>query len=571
MEQKKIQTDILLINPPFAMPDKPCLSIPVLAGYLKDKGFRVQGLDLNIEFYRDFLSKKSLLKDLEWVRERLAKLKKQSAHSPQNDAERTRLGNVLAAAESAGDRLFQLFEESKSLGRNNPNERPDHWKAAYIPVALQLASAPYFPESIFFTLNTGYVRYKPNGSHFSSKDIIDNLQKKTLVSESFNRLIKEFFEDISPRIVGISVSFPDMIMPAFTCAKIIKSLVPDVHVTMGGAFISVHMREIRNTDLFHVVDSFILDEGEIPLELLIKEIAGGHPNQDKVPGIMYFSGEKGEIIRVPTAPPPSMATLPPPDYSVFDLDQYLLKRNSMTLLSRLSRGCYWAKCTFCRTGLPFIHNYNQSTAEHLYSQLENLVEQTGIRRFDFTDDAASPELLEHLCQKIIDEKLLIHWGTNFRLDKRLTLERLMRFNQAGCVAASLGLEAFNDRILKLMKKGVTEDLVEHVLSNFHWACIDVSIYMIVGFPTETEEEALASFEKIMRLKEKELIRYCVYNVFEFVPYSEIADSPENFGIRTIPEQKDRDLSPPISRFESTGMSREKALELCHLFIKRFNA
>ncbi|GAH51254.1 unnamed protein product, partial [marine sediment metagenome] len=45
---------VLLIYPPFAMPDKPSIGIPVLASYLKSKNIEVHAVDANIEFYRRF-------------------------------------------------------------------------------------------------------------------------------------------------------------------------------------------------------------------------------------------------------------------------------------------------------------------------------------------------------------------------------------------------------------------------------------------------------------------------------------------------------------------------------------
>ena len=113
-------------------------------------------------------------------------------------------------------------------------------------------------------------------------------------------------------------------------------------------------------------------------------------------------------------------------------------------------------------------------------------------------------------------------------------------------------------------------LVQKILVDFSWAGIAASIYMIVGFPSETAEEALESFAKIKELKDKGLVTHCVYNVFELTPYSVIRASPADFGIKRIPDLKGRDLNPPISRFHSSGMRREKALELCHSFVARLN-
>lgn len=551
------KVDILLINPPFAMPDKPCLSVPVLAGFLKSKGFRVKALDLNIEFYRIFLTEEHLIRSIAFVNERRAELKGKLFRAPLENSEYSNLESLSETLEAQGASLFSLFENKDLTYRR---------KLALFQVALNLAGALYYPEKLYFTDNTSYIRYTSAFSNFSSFDILESLKHNTLFSGFIETILKEVLKKIHPLVVGLSISFPDMVLPAFKCAEIIKAINPGVHITMGGSFVSCHMREINEPDIFKVVDSIILDDGEIPLEILINEQSEARPDLKKVPGIIYFSDEKSEIMFQPPAPPLKMEHTPPPDYTLFPLERYLVDKESMTLLFRLSRGCYWAKCAFCKTLLSLIHHHDQPSADHLVRQLETIVEQTGVRRFHFTDEASSPEVLEEISQEIIKKSMKICWGTNFRFDKRLTLTRLMLYKKAGCYAASLGLESYSSRVLKLMRKGINEELVQKILVDFSWAGIAASIYMIVGFPTETVEEALESFAKIKDLKNKKLITHCVYNVFELTPYSVIRASPADFGIKQVPDMKGKDLNPPISRFHSSGMTREKALELCRLFV-----
>ena len=62
---------ILLIYPPFAMPDKPCISIPTLASYLESKNIDVSAVDANIEFYRHFLSAENIDRSESYGKNRL--------------------------------------------------------------------------------------------------------------------------------------------------------------------------------------------------------------------------------------------------------------------------------------------------------------------------------------------------------------------------------------------------------------------------------------------------------------------------------------------------------------------
>jgi anaerobic magnesium-protoporphyrin IX monomethyl ester cyclase len=60
---------------------------------------------------------------------------------------------------------------------------------------------------------------------------------------------------------------------------------------------------------------------------------------------------------------------------------------------------------------------------------------------------------------------------------------------AGCLKIVFGLESFNQRVMDFMKKGIKQEWVRRITSD----CVDLGIavhcYIIVGFPTEKEEEA----------------------------------------------------------------------------------
>ena len=550
-----MKSDILLIQPPFSMPDKPYISIPTLAAYLKKQGITVRGLDLNIEFFRQFLSPKNLQASKAFTEKRFAELNEQSDLNFLEMSEYSLLVEILREIANVERKLSRLFE---SYTFSNVE------KFFLFRVALKLASVPYFPEMLGMTNNTGYIRYTSKYSRFSSRDILKSLEDTSLYSQHLKGILFPILQQDKPILVGISLTFPDQVFPAFKCAQIIKRWFPDIHLTIGGAFVSCHMREFTNTDLFRVADSFVLDDGEIPLEMLIKELGSSDPNLDNIPGLVYLSN--GKIVKNEPATPINMQELPAPDYSIFPLDRYLIKRSSMALLFRLSRGCYWAKCTFCKTQLPIINCHSQPSSEYLFHQLSTVIEQTGVRIISFSDDAASPEILEDISRRLIAAQIEIKWVVSLRFDKRLTIERLQLYKKAGCHSIYFGLESYNPRVLKLMRKGISEALVEQILSNLSQVGISAGIYMIVGFPTETEEEARKSYQKILKLKDLGLIKHCIYNVFELAPYSIISSDPDKFGITKIYTKEGADLMPPVSRFESKkGMNRKQAFQLLALF------
>ena len=84
-----------------------------------------------------------------------------------------------------------------------------------------------------------------------------------------------------------------------------------------------------------------------------------------------------------------------------------------------------------------------------------------------------------------------------RFEKNLTRELLGQMRDAGCLKIVFGLESFNQRIMDFMKKGIKQDSVRRIAED----CVDLGIavhcYVIVGFPTEKEEEALETMNFVV--------------------------------------------------------------------------
>lgn len=542
---------VLLIYPPFGAIESPYISIPTLAAYLCSRGIEVHALDANLIFFQKILSPDNIKNCMGYAENRLHTLNNMPYLSFSENVEYLRLVNVLKNAPDFTDSFYDNL--------SNKSMKELYKEVNLIKFAISLASMPYFPEGVVFMEEHKVLSYNSRYKKFSTKDIIMSMDCEGILGDILESSITEFLESEKFDIVGISATFPDQVHAAFKCASIVKKAAPEIHVTMGGAYVSCHLRNLNDTVLFKCVDSFVLDEGELPLERLVEELSGPSPDLGKVPGLIYLSGS---VIRKNSVVPPiALESLPVPAYDIFPLDEYLLPRNNMPIPFRLSRGCYWAKCAFCRTELSLIHHYDQSRADYLCDQIEALIKQTGSRIFLFTDDSSSPEILEALSRELIERQINISWTTNLRFDPKLTIERCMLYRQAGCYMVYMGLEAYNDRILRLMKKGTTIKLVDRVLSNMSWAGLRISVYMIVGFPTETEAEAVETAEDIKRLLEEGLISRYMYHTFNITPYSDVYNNPQSYGISKIHPPEGQDLDAPVFGFEGTGMSRGRAMQL----------
>ncbi len=189
-------TDILLIQPPFSMPDKPYISVPVLSAYLKSKGVSVAGLDLNIEFFREFLSPEHLRVCLGKTETRLKEL--ESNGSGDSEFKINAIKKLLTSVSDNKASLFNLFS----------SPRPSNSHAfQLLKCGLSLACISYYPEYLDFTISTGYIRYHSQFKKFSSSHILKSIQCETIYSRSMEPIIIKSINKEKPFCVGISPTY----------------------------------------------------------------------------------------------------------------------------------------------------------------------------------------------------------------------------------------------------------------------------------------------------------------------------------------------------------------------------
>jgi radical SAM superfamily enzyme YgiQ (UPF0313 family) len=541
------EPDLLLINPPLGPLLEPYISIPVLADYLGSRGIGVRGFDANRAFVVGLLNDEGIRKGLDFAERRYHELNGKGSLRYSECCEYYKMVSILIEA--------QVYRKELEWLSMPFSDFADIQKSPALRTVVRLVLLPYYPEVLVDEeLSPRLGRY----SGTSSRDILASIQKPDLLTPRLEEITREILNNYSPRIVGFSVVFADQLILAFRMAAMIKRRVPHIHLTMGGPHISIHFREVSEMRLLAVVDSLILDEGEIPLETLVRELSVSNGDIARVPGVITRQGER--ILRTPPSGPVDMMNTATPRYQVFDLNRYPKEKEDFVLAFRLSRGCSWRRCAFCRTGLYAIKHHQQPDKGFIYGRLLEVMEQTGCRKFLFSDDATDPVLLEYISRRLIQEKVRIKWKAHARVDPKLTRERCELYKQAGCIVLYLGIESLIDRLLKIMRKGSSASLIEKVLEEIG-GTLRIGGYMMVGLPGESEEEAWSSFRTIEAYREKGVISNAYYSLFGITHDSEIGKNPERFGIKKQVVAEGEDLLPSVTHFTGTGMSRQKAHEL----------
>jgi radical SAM superfamily enzyme YgiQ (UPF0313 family) len=97
----------------------------------------------------------------------------------------------------------------------------------------------------------------------------------------------------------------------------------------------------------------------------------------------------------------------------------------------------------------------------------------------------SRDQVMELCQRMIDEKINMHWTSNSRVDY-VDEEMLQMMAQAGSFMIAWGIESGNEQILKHARKGAYPDKAKRALTWAKKAGIMNWGYFIIGLPGETE-------------------------------------------------------------------------------------
>jgi radical SAM superfamily enzyme YgiQ (UPF0313 family) len=361
----------------------------------------------------------------------------------------------------------------------------------------------------------------------------------SLIDEMLDSITAELFDNHRPDLVAISVPFPGNVYGGLRMARQFKKLSPAIKVALGGGYVNTELRTLQEPRLFDYVDYVTLDDGEAPLLALIDHLRDRNAPLKRT--FVRIADNVRYLDQSPLHDVP-MRDVGTPTYVGLPLDSYVSMLEMLNPVHRLwsdgrwnkltvAHGCYWKKCTFCDVTLDYISRYDPASADALVDRIEALIAETGQTGFHFVDEAAPPAGLKALAEKLLERKVAITWWGNVRFEKTFTPELCELLATSGCVAISGGLEAASDRLLQLMKKGVTVAQVAQVTRAFSDAGIMVHAYLMYGFPTETTQETIDSLERVRQLFEAGCVQSAFWHRFAATAHSPIGKQPELYGIR----------------------------------------
>lgn len=242
--------------------------------------------------------------------------------------------------------------------------------------------------------------------------------------------------------------------------------------------------------------------------------------------IQENSGKKALplVITAPRPAIPDFDDLPIPDRTLIDYPKYHPHIGNApaghTLSIQSSRGCPY-NCVYCHKIWPRRHTAR--SAENIFTEIRTSY-NAGIRRFVFLDDifnldqANSTRLLEMICSSAMKVNLFFPNGLRGDI---LTPDYIDLLAAAGTVNLDVALETASPRLQKMIRKNLDikkfRENVAYILRKYPHIILEMEL--MLGFPTETEAEALATYDF---LKELRWVHFPNLNILKIYPNTDVS-------------------------------------------------
>lgn len=432
---------ILFLFPPCipSAANSPYLAPHLLSTILREKGHKVENLDLNNRYVRK-ISELPVVKEIEQILQREYDVIK----------------------DSFPERRFHFqsgISHCKILRTKLENGES-------VTLSQMVALGNFIKETLLIHQKT-VQDYRDQGL-----DILPVLRNV------FNQMVDEL--DLKDKIVCISCAFGDQLPFSFELARLIKKKSNSTKILLGGAQISLLpdelLSEIARFKLFNLVFTGFAEEK-------ISEAI-------KTCGDDYFSTP----MHGSTATTPMLDSLP---YTQFDeIENY--ENPMMPVL--VNKGCYWGKCSFCDyilMGDLGGFRYISRSVKVVYDEIKNIRERYPDVSINLVSDAVPPKFYKELAILANQEDFPLKTHSYMINNKNLTEDFFIEASKARIGKIVFGTESTNDRVLDLMKKqGRRKD----ILDNFRLAKkygIGIKVNLIPNYPTTTYREAVQTVNDIL--------------------------------------------------------------------------
>ncbi len=321
--------------------------------------------------------------------------------------------------------------------------------------------------------------YCDGENYLDQKKLFDNFEQYKVVLNDLNNPIwnevSDTIKNVNPDYVGIQM-YTGTFKSAQNVATIAKICNSAIKVIVGGTHPTL---DPIGTIKFDAYDYVVRGEGEYTvLDIL------NNTDLNKIDGLTFKNKDNSIINNRDRDFNKDLDALPFPDRDSFYYGNGKIDVGAIIT----SRGCPF-QCTYCASPQIWKRKTNYRSVEDVLEELEYIVKHHNVPLIRFQDDTftLNKKRVMEIFEGILGKGLDFKWICDTRVDK-LDKQLLSLMKKSGCIRIKIGVETGSDKILKRVKKGITTEQIRNAISLIREVGIPLTIYLMIGFPGETDED-----------------------------------------------------------------------------------
>ena len=372
--------------------------------------------------------------------------------------------------------------------------------------------------------------------------------------------VSELAGKLNPQLVGVTAT-TSTIKSALKYVELVKNILPNSLTVMGGPHTTFMPSETLKSS--KNLDVVVMGEGEETMVDLANHSTENSHGLDEVKGIVYRD-LKSENLKATQKRPliKDLDALPFPARHLVPFDSYgASKEQTGGIIT--SRGCVY-NCNYCSSSLIMGKKFRSRSPDNVVDEIEELINNYQIRDIGFMDDTfmLNKRRANDIANEIKARDLDISFVASSRVDS-VDQNLLQNLKNSGLKTIYYGVESGSQRILNLMKKGITLKQAEDAVKSAKNVNLEVLTSFILGYPGETEEDMNKSIKFSTKLDSD----YCQYSILTPFPGTPIYNELKEKNLIDNDDWDEYTVLKPVLKYDEMGLNKkmvEKKLAIAYL-------
>jgi anaerobic magnesium-protoporphyrin IX monomethyl ester cyclase len=385
------------------------------------------------------------------------------------------------------------------------------------------------------------------GGALEEASYIVNIMDDDFEQLGYNKICKILSEE-EPQLVGITTT-SSTIKNALEYAKLVKKILPHSLTVIGGPHPTFMPVDILKT--CPELDVVVIGEGEKTMvELASLSLDKNNGQFNDVNGIAYR--DNGNIkINPPRELIKDLDSIPFPARHLVPFESYGTTRGKSSDMIT-SRGCVY-NCSYCSSSRIMGNKFRTRTPGNVVDEIEFLIDEYKLENIAFMDDnfMLNKRRANEIADEIKNRGLDIGFVASSRVDM-VNKDLLKKLKGAGLTTIYYGIESGSQRILDMMKKGITLKQAEIAVKSAKNVGVEVLTSFILGFPGETRKEMDKTIDFSIKLNAD----YSQFSILTPFPGTPIYHELKEKKLLDTENWKKYTVLKPVIKYEELGLTKQ---------------